>query len=319
MTTYSITLPTFNEEEAIGRTIDSIKAQELDHEAEIQVIVVDNGSTDRTVELAKEHGAEVITNDTGKRVTISTLRNWGAKQSRCEDIIGFVDGDMEVPKNWLQTAINHLKGDIDCLGCVSMVPPEAGWVARTWFDPGRRSTRPIWDVDFLPGRNIVLKKTVFEHVKGFDEELVTAEDKDFTYRINQAGYRVVHLDQPRVMHLGYETDMRVYLRKEFWRQKSALAFAKKHKTMRTLRNPLLGFWHVLFFFLAIITSFYSPIPFLNLICLGLLFLPSVLITFRGGGKSPGLLFYGRLFILTFLRWMMAGFGGMLHLFKNPKD
>ena len=57
----SILLPTLNEEEGIGDTIDSIKKEEFEKRGwELEIVVVDGNSTDRTREIAKEKGAKII-------------------------------------------------------------------------------------------------------------------------------------------------------------------------------------------------------------------------------------------------------------------
>lgn len=313
MTVYSVIIPTFNEEEAIGKTVTSILRQVVDHPCELEVIVVDDNSTDRTVEVAEEAGAKVIIND-GSLPTISALRNRGAQDASAESVLGFVDGDMDMPDDWLQTALNYMNNDqVDALGCLCEVPANAPWIARTWSEDERRRGKPVWEVDYLPGRNIVVRKESFDKVQGFDTQMETAEDKDFTYRLKQAGYKVVQVDRPRAMHLGFEPNLWVYLKKEFWRQKSALTFARKNGySFRTLRNPLLSLWH-LFFMIATLIAVVMQLP--ALIWGSAAFcwvLPSFLISLRATAKP---IVFARLLFLTFLRWHMAGFGLLVRLVR----
>jgi len=84
----SVIIPALNEEEFIGELIDSINSNSF---KEKEVIVVDDGSTDRTVEIAKEKGAKVFINFP-KRQGPSFGRNFGAEKAKSE-ILCFLDAD----------------------------------------------------------------------------------------------------------------------------------------------------------------------------------------------------------------------------------
>ncbi|MFH1545306.1 MAG: glycosyltransferase [archaeon] len=84
----AIIIPTLNEEENIGRLIDSIKNASYKNK---EIIVVDDGSKDRTVETAKKKGASVILNRP-KKGGPAFCRNKGARYSDAE-IICFLDAD----------------------------------------------------------------------------------------------------------------------------------------------------------------------------------------------------------------------------------
>ncbi|GAF86581.1 unnamed protein product, partial [marine sediment metagenome] len=72
----SIIIPTYNEEKRLPACLDSISRLDYSKE-DIEVIVVDNGSTDGTREIAKSCGVEVLRDDS---MNVSGLRNLGASQ-----------------------------------------------------------------------------------------------------------------------------------------------------------------------------------------------------------------------------------------------
>lgn len=302
---FSIIIPAFNEALHIKECIKSVRANKPGT-FEDEIVVVDNGSTDNTTDIARALGVNVIENSDGKRKSISALRNTGARQAG-GDILVFLDADMIVPDNWLIKAREYFAGGFEgVLGFVERTPLSAGWVGKVWSERRYLKRNREMDVDFLPGRNLFVDRGVFESVNGFDESLKTCEDKDFTVRVLQAGYRVVSLPRVTVVHLGYEKDIWQFLKKEYWRQESTLQFARKQGfSPRTLRNPLLSIWHLLVMASMIVLSF-SIGPGTALFAMMLWILPSLVITFAEVGFRMPFVFFGQLCLLTFLRWNVSG-------------
>jgi len=94
---FSFIIPALNEEVYIGECIRSIKRQNI---KPYEIIVVDNGSSDRTVEVAKRLGCKVVKE---KRGGISHARNKGAKVAK-GDILCFIDADGVLSKDWIKAA-----------------------------------------------------------------------------------------------------------------------------------------------------------------------------------------------------------------------
>jgi len=105
-TILSIVLPALNEEEAIGGTIQAIPAEELSKMGyEVEILVVDNGSTDRTAEVARRHGAEVIHES---RRGYGRAYKTGFKHAR-GDVIVTIDADMTYPVEDIPKLVNTLE------------------------------------------------------------------------------------------------------------------------------------------------------------------------------------------------------------------
>jgi len=94
---YSFIIPAYNEEDYISNCIKSIKNQTP---KDFEIIVVDNGCTDKTSDIAKKLGSRVVKET--KR-SLSLARNKGAQVSR-GDFLCFVDADGILSKNWLLEA-----------------------------------------------------------------------------------------------------------------------------------------------------------------------------------------------------------------------
>ena len=312
---YSVILPAYNEGAQIGPCIKAILANVSDL-APLEILVVDNESSDDTVSVARALGVRVMENTTGKRANISDLRNMGAHEST-GDILVFLDADMLVPVNWLEKASQYFReGFQGALGFTSKVPDAAGWVGRVWGQRLCLKRSRLVDVDFLPGRNIFVNRGVFEAAGGFDPAFRTGEDKDFTFRVKKAGYRVVSAPDVCLIHLGYEKSLAELMRKEFWRQSCTLQFAQKHGvSFRTLRHPVLSAWHVVCPAAALVLVVGWPSSLVWLVALLLWPLPAVVI---GGaearrGKAVDAL---PLILLTWLRWMAAGVALVSQIFRR---
>src|SRR3990172_6747381 len=94
---FSFVIPALNEEACIAACIQSIQAQ---REVQFEIIVVDNGSTDRTAEIAKQLGCTVVSE---KKPGLSHARNRGADAAQ-GDILCFIDADGVLSNNWLRGA-----------------------------------------------------------------------------------------------------------------------------------------------------------------------------------------------------------------------
>jgi 1,2-diacylglycerol 3-alpha-glucosyltransferase len=94
----SIIIPALNEEKYIEKTLKSVRRQTY---PKIEVIVVDNGSTDRTGEIAKKYANKVIVEE--KR-GIGIARNRGAKEAK-GDILLFLDADTEIEKDCVEKIV----------------------------------------------------------------------------------------------------------------------------------------------------------------------------------------------------------------------
>jgi GT2 family glycosyltransferase len=162
------------------------------------------------------------------------------------------------------------------------------------------------EVDFLPGRNIFVNRSVFDAAGGFDPAFRTGEDKDFTFRVRKAGYRVLSAPEVCLIHLGYEKSLAELVRKEFWRQSCTLQFAKKHGfSLRTLRHPMLSAWHVVCPAAAFVLALLWPASPAWLAALLLWPMPAAVIGLAENGQGRTIDAF-RLIVLTWLRWTTSG-------------
>jgi len=214
MLDFSIIIPAKNEEVNIGNCLASIFSITFAPKR-YEVLVVDNGSEDRTVEIARNTGAIVYEKPD---LNISGLRNFGASQAK-GSILVFIDADCTVEKDWLEAATPYLgsKG-IAAFGSAPGLPSDPTWVQQTWLHI-RTQKETITDVEWLESMNMFIPHHVFLAVGGFDESLITCEDYDLCKRLAGQG-RIVSDQRIRAVHHGEARTITHFFQKERWRATS---------------------------------------------------------------------------------------------------
>jgi len=182
----SIIVPTLNSESTIDECLRSVL--ELDYPKHLlEVIVIDGGSTDKTTERAKAHPVKFV---------YSQLNPPAAYNLVLKDIenpiIGLVDSDAKVEKQWLMKLVKHLddpkvagaSGTVETWNSDKLVPRVIG------YELSYRYRRLPGTVERVATMNLLLKKKVVMEIGGFDEALPTQYDTDIGARLAQAGYRI---------------------------------------------------------------------------------------------------------------------------------
>jgi glycosyltransferase involved in cell wall biosynthesis len=210
----SIVIPVLNEGKVIGECLQALVRQTLPS-ALFEVILVDNGSTDQTLTVARQFEKNIaltIVRKTG--VHISALRNLGAASAKGE-LLAFLDADCLAPSHWLSRAVNLLTSDDSILtGAHYAIPQDSSWVAKTWY--GDQRTLKDGPVSYIPSGDLLISRNLFFIVGGFDETIETNEDSEFCHRASAAGVRVVAHPSLSVEHLGTPQTLKAFYRKHCW-------------------------------------------------------------------------------------------------------
>jgi len=212
MTEFSVIIPALNEEEHIGGVIDSIRTS-VDGCFRYEVIVVDNGSSDRTVEIAQKNGAICFQEPGG---SISFIRNLGALQAK-SDIIVFLDSDVYLQKGWgerIGIVIDKLRNQPQIIsGSFCGISEENNWIEQIWFTP---RTNSVEKINYMNSGHLIVHRSLFSKVGGFDPNLETGEDYDFCTRARGIGALIENDPKLKVMHAGYPKCIRRFFIRERW-------------------------------------------------------------------------------------------------------
>jgi hypothetical protein len=220
----SFVVPVRDDAARLARCLASIRAAAGDGAAEL--VVVDNGSSDGSADVAAAAGAVVLSRPA---LGVSTLRNLGAAAAK-GDLLAFVDADHELDPGWLEAARSVLADPtVAAAGAQYRAPSPGTWVQRC-YDRLRKRQPECHDVDWLPSGNLVVRRTWFNSVGGFDTGLDTCEDVDFCRRLRASGGRVVADERIGSVHLGDPATLRALFLGELWRGRDSLRVS--------LRGPL---------------------------------------------------------------------------------
>jgi glycosyltransferase involved in cell wall biosynthesis len=167
----SVVIPCRNEEVGIVRLIRSVKAQ-TPAGSGLEIIIVDDGSTDSTAQLAKAEGARVLSIAAkAGGGNPAAARNYGARASTGDPII-FLDSDCLPHDGWLSTLLRKHAADIEVVGGSLDLPPGLGLSARCdyycgWYHV--HSRRPSAWVQHHPPCNISVRRETFLGGSGYTE------------------------------------------------------------------------------------------------------------------------------------------------------
>jgi GT2 family glycosyltransferase len=194
--------------ECLGRVLD---LQYPDYE----VIVVDDGSTDGSAEIARRY--EVTLLETDHR-GLSAARNAGIDQASGE-IVAFLDDDAYPDQDWLHYVAQAFEGGCHAgIGGPNLPPPEDGRVAECVAQaPGAPIHVLISDreAEHVPGCNMAFRKSALKQVGGFDERFPTAgDDVDLCWRLQDGGETLGFSAGAVVTHRRRDT-VRRYLKQQF--------------------------------------------------------------------------------------------------------
>lgn len=183
----SLVIPAYNEEKYISPCLESVVKNRTDDI--IEVIVVNNASTDRTAEIASSFPGVRVVNEPNKGLTKARQR--GLIEAK-GDLIGYIDADTRMPPGWADRALKEFAKDPKMV-CLSgpfnyydLSPLQKLFAETLWS-----ISAPItyWITGFMVlGANFIAKREALEKIGGFNTEIAFyGEDTDIASRLNKVG------------------------------------------------------------------------------------------------------------------------------------
>ncbi|OQB44093.1 MAG: putative glycosyltransferase EpsJ [Parcubacteria group bacterium ADurb.Bin159] len=194
----SVVIPTYNEKEKVAKCIESLLSQSYPQD-KIEIIVVDDGSTDGTSDFIKKNFP---------KVKLITKKNSGAYDSRNKgiavasgEIIALTDGDCIATKNWLKNIEKVLrKKKIQVVGGkITHDNNKLLYKAMAISDFGGYLDNKEKFVTSIPTGNLAAKREIFEKFS-FNSNLRSGGDRLFSWNLITAGYKLLYHPSIEVIH-----------------------------------------------------------------------------------------------------------------------
>lgn len=186
----SVIIPMYNSEQTIVRTLESVRKQT--YKGEIEVIIVNDGSRDRSLEVVKEYlgkntfpHVRIIDKENGG---VSTARNMGMRAAKGE-YIALLDSDDEWEDNKLHEQMSILENspNVELLGCNRNREVFTRFLFKKFMRVTSISSRLLLYKNFFPTPTVVFRRRILDTVGYFDESQRYAEEGNYWIRICKEG------------------------------------------------------------------------------------------------------------------------------------
>ena len=183
----SVVIPTLNEERYVSKCLESLKKQSFD--GDFEIIVVDGGSSDLTVDLARSTADKIIVY---RSRPVGDARNFGAKLAE-SGIVAFIDADTVASRNWLSC----IKESLSRQGIVGVTGPTLPYegsgldvlaykVATGWL----QRFSMLFGLPHVAGFNCAYRREPFLSCGGFEEGRTLSEDLALSLKMRHEGQLV---------------------------------------------------------------------------------------------------------------------------------
>jgi glycosyltransferase involved in cell wall biosynthesis len=223
MNKVSVIITTRNEEKNVKKLLESLKKQMYKN---IEVILVDNQSTDNTVKISRDYTKKIFSYGPER----SAQRNFGAINSTGEYLL-FIDADMELTPHVVSECLKAIKLNKNIAGIV--IPEES--IATDFWGEVKAFERSFYNEsgDQTTDAARFFNKSIFDEVGGYDESLTGPEDWDLPERIQKKGYKIGRITAVIKHHERIESLVSL-ARKKYYYGLKAYRYLVKHK------HPIIG-------------------------------------------------------------------------------
>ena len=241
----SIIIRAYNEEKYIGRLLEGIQRQTL---KDVEIILVDSGSTDSTVSIAESYGARVVRIPSAE-FTFGRSLNYGIKEAKREFIVIASAHVYPVYPDWLETLLHPFQDDNVALSYGKQRGPEFAkfseqQIFHQWYPD---FSKPNQETAFCNNANAAIRKSLWEE-NNYDETLTGLEDLAWAKWAKERGHSIAYVAEAEIIHVHNETPRGVFNRY----RREAMALRKIYPEAHfnfydflrlTITNILSDLWH----------------------------------------------------------------------------
>jgi glycosyltransferase involved in cell wall biosynthesis len=222
----SVVIPARNEESCIAHCLTSLIGQDFPGD-QMEVVVVDNGSTDATSSIARKFSVCVIEES---RLGIAKARNAGIRAASGE-IVAFLDADCVANPDWLRELLSG--SDDEKIGCFvgDILPMPGGGLIADFVHDRCLISQEVLLSSFPPvaaGANIAYRKSVLEEIGYFDEAFAECEDGDLFWRFVKYDRFHFRFQRRAVVFHHHPSSLSVFLRRTRFEGRGLARFRLKH-------------------------------------------------------------------------------------------
>ncbi len=220
MLKYSVIVPAYSAMDTLPRCLAALQDQTVARE-DYEIIVVDDGSPDRTADIAEKILADRDERVSGRVIRAphggpAQARNIGARAAN-GDVLAFTDADCEPVPDWLEQLTAALK-DETVSGAKGVYRTRqkslvARFVQQEYQDKyDRLATQAT--IDFIDTYSAAYRRDAFWSANGFNPDLIMDEDQELSFRLSSQGHRLIFVPQAIVYH-QHVTSLWKYARRKY--------------------------------------------------------------------------------------------------------
>ncbi len=210
----SVIVPTKNSSTLLGLCLESIKNQTY---SEIEIIVVDNFSTDKTQELARTYTSKVFEFGPERSAQV----NYGVHKAE-GDFVYKVDSDFILDPEVVSQCISKVQEGFDAVVVHNSPDVRVSWIAKI-----RKFEVDMYKYDITHSSARFISKAVYEKIGGFNPAITAGEDYDFQNKLNRFGFKTGFIDA-EALHLGEPTHFWPHMKKYYEYGKDFVNYQKEN-------------------------------------------------------------------------------------------
>lgn len=211
----SVIIPFKNEEKNIDKCLSSLASQTTNID-NFEIIAINNGSTDGSIEIVKKYPKVKILD--GKGLLVGAVRNLGARIAAGE-ILAFIDADCSAEPDWIENIRELTSSGNLIVGGGIKLPTNPKIIEKYWLlegDEGHVLPKE------LIGACTVISKDIFNNTGGFDESISSGEDTLLSTTLRSCGFKIYMSRNISVTHHGNAKNPIDFIKRQIWHSENYL-------------------------------------------------------------------------------------------------